>query len=183
MPRINPVTPEATPAKSTPLLEGVQKALGVTPNMMKTMAHSPAVLGAYLGFGQALGGSSLSGTLREQIALAVAGANTCDYCASAHTALGKGLGVSEDELTRNLEGRSDDARTDAALKFATAVVAKRGFVSDDDLSAVRQAGYGDAELTELIATVVLNIFTNYFNHIAQTDIDFPLVNTQETVAA
>ncbi|MEO1511061.1 MAG: carboxymuconolactone decarboxylase family protein, partial [Planctomycetota bacterium] len=106
MARIAPVTPENVNSKSEQLLQGVEKALGVRPNMLRAMGQSPAVLGAYVGFGQALGGASISGALREQIALTVAGVNSCDYCASAHTLLGKGAGVEEGELADNLRGAS-----------------------------------------------------------------------------
>lgn len=182
MPRIKPVQGSDVPAKSQPLLQGVQKALGMTPNLMATLAHSPAALQSYLGFGQALGSASLSGKVREQIALAVAGENSCGYCASAHTVLAEKAGVAGEEAARNLDGDSSDRQTRAALTFARAIVSKRGFVNDSDLAAVRAAGYSEAQLVEIIATVALNIFTNYFNHVAQTDIDFPEVAVREPVA-
>ena len=175
MTRIAPVTAETASPKAQTLLDGVQKSLGIVPNMMATIAHSPATLQAYLGFGQALGGGTLGGKLREQVALAVAGENSCEYCASAHTAIGGNLGLDADELSRNLQGASQDPKTEAALTFARTVVDKRGWVSDADVQAVRDAGYTEGEIVELIGTVVINIFTNYFNHIAQTDVDFPKV--------
>lgn len=183
MPRIKPVDPNQVPAKSKPLLQGVQQALGMTPNLMATLAHSPAALQSYLGFGQALSGASLSGKIREQIAIAVAGESACGYCASAHTVLAGKVGVAAEEAARNLRGESNDSRTAAALEFARAIVRKRGFVSDADLQAVRAAGFADAEVVEIVATVAVNIFTNYFNHIAQTEIDFPVVAVREPLAA
>ena len=127
-------------------------------------------------------GATIDAKTRESIALTVAGANGCDYCASAHTALGGMLGIGAAELSANLESRSHDARLDAILKFASAVVAKRGWVGDEEVAALRAAGLGDREITEIIATVAFNIFTNYFNHIAQTDVDFPLVETTRAAA-
>lgn len=183
MARFTPIDPAQAEGKAKTLLDGVTKSLGMTPNMMATMAHSPAVLGAYLGFGQTLGSAKLSGALREQIALAVAGANACEYCASAHTLLGKGAGVGEDELARNLASESTDPRTQAALTFAKSVVTKRGFVSDAEVQNVRDAGFGDDEVLEIIATVALNIFTNYFNHVTQVENDFPKVEVGEPVTA
>ncbi len=183
MPRINPVQGTEIPARSKPLLAGVQKALGMTPNLMATLAHSPAALQSYLGFGQALGSASLSAKIREQIAIAVAGENSCGYCASAHTLLAKGAGVDAEEAARNLRGESVDPRTAAALEFARTIVKKRGHISDEALRDVRSAGYSEAEVVEIIATVAVNIFTNYFNHIAQTEIDFPVVAVREPVAA
>ncbi len=183
MARINPVSAEKTDPKAAQILKGVEKSFGLVPNGMATMANSPAVLGAYLGFGQALGGGSLSGALREQIALTVAGENSCGYCASAHTALGKGQGVADDELARNLHGDSSDAKTQSALAFSSSIVEKRGWVSDDDLKVVRDAGYTEGEIVEIIATVAATTFTNYFNHIAQTEVDFPVVELDDRVAA
>ena len=179
MARINPVNVDNTDPKTAQTLKGVEKSLGMVPNIMATMAQSPAALGAYLGFGQALGGASISGALREQIALTVAGGNSCEYCASAHTALGKGQGVADDELTRNLQGESTDAKTQSALAFSSAIVEKRGWVSDDDLKSVRDAGYTEGEIVEIVATVAINTFTNYFNHVAGTEVDFPRVEVPQ----
>ena len=183
MARINPVTQDQADPKARELLAGVEKSLGMVPNILGTLAQSPASLAAYLGFGQALSGGTLGGKLREQIAVTVAGANSCEYCASAHTALGKGQGVDEVELARNLEGESEDERTGAALRFARAIALKRGWVSDEDYAAVREAGFGDGEVVEIIATVAINTFTNYFNHIAQTENDFPRVAVEEPAIA
>jgi AhpD family alkylhydroperoxidase len=121
--------------------------------------------------------------LREQIALVAAGTNQCDYCASAHTLMGKGAGVDATEATANLQGHSSNAKTQAALAFAKTIVDHQGRVTANQLQAVRTAGFGDAEIVEIIAHVSMNIFTNYFNHIAETVIDFPLVSTAHAKAA
>ena len=125
----------------------------------------------------------LSPRLREQIALATAGANGCGYCASAHTFLGKSLGVDEQELERNLSGESSDGRTAAALSFVRAVIAQRGHVTDAELDAVRNAGFTDGEVAELVTAVALNTFTNYFNSVARTDVDFPEVRVDPALAS
>ncbi len=176
MPRIQPIQVTEADDKTRKLLEGVQRALGMVPNMMKTMGHSPAALSAYLNFSGALS-TALNPALREQISLAIAGANHCNYCASAHTALGANAGVDADEMASNLRGESADAKTLAAIRFAQAVIDTRGFVRDQDLADIRDAGYSDAQIVEIIALVSLNLFTNYFNHIAETEIDFPVVET------
>lgn len=183
MQRIERIDQADAPAETADLLSQVKKQMGGVPNILATMAQSPAALGSYLGFAGALAGGKLSAGLREQIALTVAGANRCDYCASVHTALGGKFGISTDELDRNLQGRSSDPRVDGALRFASRIVATRGHVSDSDLAAVRDAGFDEEEVVELIANTVLNIFTNYFNHIAGTEIDFPLVRTGDVAAA
>ena len=175
MSRIPPVDRNTTNDSVRGNFDAVQKQLGVVPNMMRTMAQSPSVLEGYLGFGTALRRGRLPVALHEQIALAVAETNSCDYCLSAHTALGRGVGLSNDELTASREARAADPKAAAALQFARAVVQRRGDVRDQDLASVRAAGYTDGEIAEIIGHVALNVFTNYFNRAAQTDIDFPLV--------
>jgi uncharacterized peroxidase-related enzyme len=174
IPQINPA--EAAKAVAD-TLAAVKSQLGMVPNIFKTMAQAPAVLNGYLAFSGALGSGKLTPALREQIALVTAGANTCDYCASAHTALGKMAGLGADEMKRNLAGDAGDSKTKAALVFARKLVADRGLMSDADLAAVRAAGFSDEETLEILGNVVANIFTNYFNHVAATDIDFPKVET------
>jgi uncharacterized peroxidase-related enzyme len=183
MQRIPALATTAAPALSQPMLEAVGKKLGMVPNLFKTFAHSPAVLQYYLAGSEALGTGTLTAALREQIALVTAGANQCDYCASAHTLMGKGAGLAGAEMADNLRGRSGNGKTQAALDFAAAIVTERGRVSDAQLAAVRAAGHGDAEVVEIVAVVAANIFTNYFNHIAGTVIDFPVVKSAEPAHA
>ena len=183
MPRINPVDPNQAAGTTKNLLDAVEKSMGRVPNVLRTLAQSPASLGAYLGFSQALSGSSLSAQLREQISLAVSSANSCQYCASAHTAIGKMTGLDAEELAQNLQGCANDPKVEAALQFAQSVILKCGWVDDDELRQLRDAGYTEGELVEIIATIALTIFTNYFNHIAETEIDFPVVEVAEPVKA
>jgi uncharacterized peroxidase-related enzyme len=175
MTRIQPVNYEQSTGKAKELLDAVKAKLGLTPNMMKTMAQSPAVLEAYLNFSGALGGGKLNARLREQIALISAEINGCGYCASAHTAIGKMVGLGEDAISAARDGNADDAKTDAALKFVRTVIVNRGEIPDADLQAVKGAGFSDGEIVEIVANIGLNIFTNHFNEIAETDIDFPRV--------
>lgn len=175
MPRLLAIDPAATTGKTKTQLDGVRAALGVVPNLMRTLANAPAALQGYLDFAKALGGGGLTPAAREAIALTVAGDNGCEYCASAHTLLGGKAGVAADELARNLRGDSADPRTAAALAFASRVVATRGQVSDDDLARARTAGLDDAAITEIVANVALNVLTNYVNNVARTVVDFPTV--------
>lgn len=177
MARIQPIQPEQADDAARKLLDAVKRQLGLVPNIFKTLAQSPAVLDAYLKQMSALASGDLDPKLREQIALVAAGKNQCDYCASAHTLLGKGAGVAESELANNLKAQSTDTTTQAALSFAAAIVDQRGRVADSELAAVRQAGFSDGQVVEIIAVTCMNIFTNYFNHIADTEVDFPLVST------
>jgi len=183
MPRLSPIDPAVTSGETKALLDGVQQKLGVTPNVIRTLANSTAALKAYLGFGEALAGGRFDARSREALALTVAGANDCEYCASAHSAISKGLKVDDLEIERRLGGHASDAALDAALVFARQVVEKRGFVSDADIAAVRSAGHDDEAITEIVANVVANILTNYVNHVAQTEIDFPKVELGSAEAA
>lgn len=178
MSRIDPVDVKTARDGLRRTFDAIEKGLGFVPNMMRTMAVSPAVLEGYLNLSAALRRGALAGALQEQVAVATAEANACDYCLSAHTALGKRAGISDAELDQNRETRSADPRVAAALRFASAVVDERGGVSDEALAEIRKAGFSDAEIAELVAHVALNVFTNYFNRVAQTEIDFPRVTAR-----
>jgi len=179
MPRIQPIDPAKAQGKSKEYLDGIQAKLGGAPNIFRTFAHSPAVGEFYANGSAALGKSTLSAGVREQLALTVAGANSCNYCASAHTAIGKKVGVADDELPAALNGKSKDAKTQVALTFAKKIVDSKGNLNDADVKAVKDAGYTDAEVLEIIAVVAFNIFTNYFNHIVDTEVDFPKVEARK----
>lgn len=175
MPRLQALDPAATTGKTHALLEAVGKKLGLVPNMMRTMANSPSVLEGYLGISGALGGGRLPAKLREQIALAVAEANACEYCLAAHSLLGKNAGLAAAEIVSARRGDAPDPRVRAAIRFALTVLESRGGVSDAELERVRGAGFGDGEIAEIVAHVALNTLTNYLNRVADTEVDFPKV--------
>src|SRR5271157_4932025 len=169
-----PATINDAPAASQPLLEAVKKQLGVVPNMFRLVSNSPAALQGYLGLSEALGKGALPAATRERIALAVAEINGCDYCLSAHTYLGKNLAKLDDaEIAANRNGASNDPKADVAVRFAAKVVREHGHVSEEDVRAVKSAGYDDAQVIEIVLHVALNTWTNYINEVAKTDIDFP----------
>ena len=166
---------EDAPAAAQPLLDAVEKQLGVVPNLFRLVATSPATHEGYLGLNAALG-RTLDAKTRERIAIAVAQANGCDYCLSAHTYLGLNLAkIDEAEIALNRAGHSGDAKADAAIVFARQVLAARGKVSEADIAAVRLVGFSEAQVIEIVASVALNVLTNYINNVAETDIDFPVV--------
>lgn len=181
MSRINiPATIFDAPAASQPLLDQVQKQIGSVPNMFRLIANSPATLEGYLGIGAALGKGALPAATRERIALAVAEANGCGYCLSAHTYIGKQLAKLDDaEITANRSGASNDPKADAAVRFAATLARERGQITDADLAAVKLAGYSDAQILEIFLHVALNTFTNYVNEALQTEIDFPVVTARK----
>lgn len=171
-----PASIEAAPAASQPLLQAVKKQLGVVPNLFRLVGNSPAALEGYLGLNGALAKGALEAPTRERIALAVAEVNGCDYCLSAHSYLGKNLAkLSDAEIAANRNGRSEDVKADAAVRFAVKLVKARGHVTDAEVRAVNDAGYTEAQVIEIVLHVALNTLTNYVNEVAQTDIDFPAV--------
>lgn len=174
MPRIRPVNRATADSKTANLLGSIEKKMGQVPNIIATMARAPAVAQAYLGFSQSLATGQLPARLREQIALVVGETNRCGYCLAAHTALGKGVGLSEAETCDARRAEATDDKERAALQFARTIVIERGWVSDEEVQTVRQAGYDDGQIAEIVANVALNLFTNYFNHVAGTEVDFPV---------
>ena len=181
MSRLKAIDSKHAEGKAKDLLNQVQNKLGMTPNIMRTMANSPAVLQAYLGFSEALRGV-LPAKLREQIALTVAEANNCNYCLAAHSAIGRSVGLSDETILDSRKGFSTNSKDEAALRFASRLVENRGFVTDEDVTGLRDAGYGDEEIAEIVANVTFNIFTNYFNHVAVPEVDFPQVKELVTAS-
>ncbi|MBW6398218.1 carboxymuconolactone decarboxylase family protein [Roseomonas sp. HJA6] len=171
-----PATIDAAPAAARPLLDGVQKSLGSVPNLFRLLATSPAALGGYLGLSGALAKGALDARTRERLALAIAEFHGCGYCLAAHSFIGANLAkLDTTEIAANRAGRSTDAKADAAIRFALTVVEARGQVGEDALATVRAAGWGDAEILEIILHVALNTLTNYVNEVAGTVVDFPPV--------
>ena len=181
MQRIIALNPETTTGKSKELFNTVQGKLGMVPNMMRTMGNSPAVLNGYLSFSGALGESSIGAKLGELLALTLANANSCDYCNAAHSFIGEKL-VHIDAASIQLakEGKSNDTKIQAALTFARILVEKKGRVNASDVDALKNAGYSEAAIAEIIAHIALNIFTNYFNNATEVVVDFPAVELIET---
>lgn len=178
------IDPASASGKNAELFTAIKGKLGLIPNMTRAMANSPVVLESYLGFSGALGSGKLPAKLREQIALLVAEVNRCSYCLSAHTAIGKLVGLNPAETDAAREGLSSDARSGAALTFAKNVLITGGAVGDEQVARVRAAGFSDGEIAEIIAHVALNVFTNFFNKAAGVPVDFPVVTPHaETVAA
>jgi uncharacterized peroxidase-related enzyme len=183
MTRLNALNPDNASGKTKELFTAINGKLGMVPNMMRTMGNSSAVLEGYLNLSGALGHGTLGAKLGELIALTVAEANACNYCLSAHSFIGEKLvGVDVNSLSQAREAKSNAPKIQAALTFALQLVNKRGSVTDADIKAVKAAGYTEGEVGEIIAHVALNIFTNYLNKTANTDIDFPVVNAYETAA-
>ena len=173
MPRLNLVYPDSATGKAKELLGAVNAKLGMVPNMTRAMANSAAVLEGYLQLSGSLGHGVLSPKVREQLALTVSEVNGCDYCLAAHSAVGKMVGLTSDQIHDSRLGTAVDPKTEVLLQFARKVVDARGRVSAQDLAEVREAGFDDGAIAEVVAHVALNVFTNYFNNAVETEVDFP----------
>lgn len=156
-------------------LDAIHAAFGTTPNMFRAVANSPAALNSMWGAFAALGTGVIGARLGEQIAVAIADRNACNYCLAAHTALGAKAGVAADVMAAAQAGESSDPKTRAALQFALKLVENRGQVDAADVEAVRKAGFNDEEIVEILAHVALNLFTNYVNIALDVPVDFPAI--------
>ncbi|MFM5172411.1 carboxymuconolactone decarboxylase family protein [Aeromonas veronii] len=173
MSRIQPVS-QPQPA-ATQTLTTLRRNLGMVPNLYATLAHSPALLNGFLAFAEALGKGRLTAPQRELLALAIGQANACQYCLSAHTLLASKAGFSAQEIRAARLGQASAPLDHALLQLATALVNQRGVISDEQLASARAAGVDDELLLEVLGQVVVNTLTNYGNHLAATEIDFPPV--------
>ncbi len=183
MSRITQLDPTSSTGKTKQLFDGVQAKLGIVPNLFRVLGNSPAALEGYLNFSGALAGGVLNAKVREQIALAVAEINDCAYCRNAHAYIGSKAGLSEQDIADARQVVATDDRTAAILNLARSIVVQRGELSDTEFKAARAAKLTDAEIVETTANVALNILTNYVNHVAQTVVDFPEVNSGEVEAS
>jgi uncharacterized peroxidase-related enzyme len=174
MPRVAAITPDKAQTEVKHLYEKIQKnSGGKLPNIFQHMGNSPTVLQTFLSLNEIISHTTLPAKLRSEIALAVAQANECQYCLSAHTTIGGGMGLPKEQMIEARKGHSGDPKTQAILKFAKLVVDKRGKLSNQEVAALKAAGVTDTELVEILLVVQLNMFTNYFNHVVDTTIDFP----------
>lgn len=174
---------ESVDTETRAKLDAVQKKLGVVPNMLRTFAHTPVALDAYLQLSGIAGGGKLDARQREQIALVVGEGNDCGYCLAAHTAIGGMLGLNREQMIAARNAQSTNARDAAVLRLARRIVDNRGHVPVAELDAFKAAGFDDAAILEVLVNVVLNVYTNYTNHIARTEIDFPAAPSASAIAA
>jgi uncharacterized peroxidase-related enzyme len=175
MNRVTLIDRANTSAERKMLLDQIHEAFSATPNMFRAVANSPAALKSMWGSFGALGAGTLGAKLGEQIAVAVADRNACEYCLAAHTVLGKNAGASDQEMASAQAGEASDPKAQAALRFALKVVNERAQVSDADVQGLRDVGFNDEAIVEILAHVALNLFTNYVNVAFAVPVDFPAV--------
>ena len=175
---ITPLATSAADAATAATLSAVKAKIGMIPNLYATLAKAPAALASLLQVNDAVGAGQLSGKEREVVALATAQANGCQYCVSAHTLLGKMVGLSPEQISHARNGAGNDRRSHAIAALATAIVNKRGHVDTEVLNGFKADGLSEGDILEVVANVVANTLTNYTNNVARTEIDFPVVALQ-----
>jgi uncharacterized peroxidase-related enzyme len=174
--RIPLLDPTSATGKTKQMFDDMVARFGFVPNLFRVLGNAGAALEAYSNFSSALHGGTLDTRVQEQIALAVAESNLCDYCIRAHVILGRKAGLTEDEIADAIRAKAVNTKTDAIMKLARGIIVERGEISDLELERARAAGLTDGEIVEIVANVVLNIFMNYLDHVARTVVDFPEVN-------
>ena len=175
MKRIAALKPEQVPAHSKPTLDAFTKNVGFTPNMMAAFAQSPIAFNAWATLLGSLS-KALDVRTRDSIGLAVSEVNGCNYCLRVHSFTAEHMAkLSADDIILARKGHANDRKRDAAVQFARKVIETRGIVSDGDLKAVRDAGYTDANIIEIVALVAMYSLTNFFNNVFDHDQDFPPV--------
>ncbi len=175
-PIIAPVSLSTADPKALATLNAVKAKIGMIPNLYATLAHSPAALNGLLAINEALGAGVLTGGEREIVALATAQANSCRYCLSAHTLLGKMAGLSVEQVAQSRAGFGTTAREAAIAGLAKSITTSRGHVGAAAVAAARAAGLSDADLMEIVVGVAANVLTNFTNNLSGTAIDFPVVD-------
>ncbi len=178
--RIQPVDPDHATGAIRRLFAEIRAKFALVPNLLRVVANAPAALEGLMSLSAALARGTLDEKTREQLALAIAESNLCDYCLSGHTAMAAKIGLSRVEIDDAIRASAADARTDAILKLARSIVVQRGELSDADLGRARAGGLSDGEIVETVANVALNIFENYMSHVARVPIDFPKKESSET---
>ncbi len=179
MSRINVVSNENANPEQSELYAAITSQLGMVPNFLKVFANSPTALRAFLGLHGIASEGSLDGKTRERIALALAETNGCQYCVSAHTAIGRQVGLEGAEIEASRAGTSQDAKAAVAVKFARVLSESKGEVTTAELLEVRNAGYSDSDIVEIITHVGMNLLTNILAKTSQVEIDFPKVELQQ----
>jgi uncharacterized peroxidase-related enzyme len=175
MSTFNPIDPMTADADTKAALDLVQTAFGGIPNLMKMLAIAPNVLRGIMAFNQEVTSGELETSLVEQVALLASGINQCEYCVAVHVQVGQQAGLSRDELICNLQGEASDPKSQAVLNFTKAVVNHRGKVDGSTVKALREHGFSDKAIVEIVGVIGLYTFLNYIKHLTQPALDFPIV--------
>jgi uncharacterized peroxidase-related enzyme len=177
MSRLSAIQPEAATGATAELFAKIRKAAGKVPNAYATVGtHSPESLGAILGLEAVIGAGTLSKQDVEAIKLAVSEVVGCDYCVAAHTLVGKFAGLAPETMKQVRAGApTGDAKRDALVHYVRALVSTRGTVPEDEVNAIREAGYTERQIIEIALVIASITFTNLVNRVNDTTLDFPAV--------
>lgn len=173
MARLNVVSPEQATGATKEIFDDLTRKTGKVVNIFQAMGNSPAALKAYLAMSAALAEGELSKEDREAVYLAVSEQNGCHYCVSAHTMIAQRIGMSEEQTVNARRFSSGDTKQATLLGFVKSVIASKGHVTDEELQSVREAGYTDGQIAEAVAYIGLATYSNLFNHVHDTPLDFP----------
>jgi len=175
MSRIQVISNDIASTEQQALFDAIKAELGVVPNFLRIFANSPVALSSFLGLYGVAKQGSLDLATRERIALAIAQQNSCEYCLSAHTTLGKNAGLSADEISANRAGSSQDAKAAVAVRLARSLMENLGEITTAELIEARNAGFSESDIVEIITHVGLNMLTNMIGKASRVEIDFPKV--------
>jgi uncharacterized peroxidase-related enzyme len=165
-------TIDSAPADSAAALRALEQGLGFVPNLAATMAESPALVRGFVDLRGTLAGGELAGVEREIVALATSIENDCDYCMAAHSTFALMQGADERAVAAARAGDApDDARLGALYRFARELVARRGHISQTETQALRNAGYSNGALLEVVAQVGFTTLANLAHNISDAPLD------------
>lgn len=177
MARLEIPTRDQAPREAKGQLDAIAAKLGRVPNFFRVLAISPPVLTGYATLATGLA-RTLDLRTRERIALTVSQINECDYCLAAHSYTALNFAhLSPEDIAQARRGTAPDAKVAAALAFARRVAEQRGKISDTDFRAVKDAGFDETEIVEIVAVVAQTFLTNLINNVVATEVDFPATVT------
>lgn len=183
MARLKQVSPDTAQGDLKNVFESIKKRMGTVPNVFQYMANSPSLLKGFFALAELANATQLSPRMRQLILLTVSQNNNCQYCLSAHSYISKNLGLEEKEILEARKAQSKEPKTHALLQFCKKFVEKKGFIDDNDINHLKSQGISDAEIGDALLVIILGIYTNYFNHLNNTPIDFPEAVRLEEVAS
>lgn len=181
MRRLESLEPAAAPARSRELLEPIIARRGDVGDMVRTMAHSPALLRGYMDFSRAIKRIKLARAASEKVSLAVQEWLDCELCLAAHTEAGRAAGLSDTDITLARQGTSTDRREAALIAFAVRILAEPASITDDDVAELRVHGWSDRVIAELVGLVALNLMTGAFNLVAGIEPAVDVANGSDPV--
>lgn len=160
------------PEAARPVLNTAKAAFGFVPNLLGTLAESPATAEAYLTLAGLVDKTSLTPAERQVVLLTASYENTCHYCMAAHSTIARGAGLGEAAIAALRDGRAlPDARLEALAQFTRIIVRERGYASEADIAAFLAAGFTKANVFDVILATALKTISNYANHVAETPVD------------